>query len=177
MDKICRIGLTELTDSCLDSFDRYQEVHNCWRMIKGGWALTELPFIEDWKTPVKRQAVVRELRNTVTNGGAVFAYMEGGQILAFASVGSKFFGRMAKYLQLEQLHVSRELRGKGFGTALIKLCFEFAKDMGADKVYISGHSSQETQNFYKKIGCNHVQEINSELFYREPCDVHLEYVL
>ena len=46
-----------------------------------------------------------------------------------------------------------------------------------DKLYISAHSSKESQAAYKAIGCVHAEEINQKLAEEEPCDVQLEYVL
>ena len=57
-----------------------------------------------------------------------------------------------------------------------KACEE-AKRLGADKLYISAHSSKESQAAYKAIGCVHAEEINQKLAEEEPCDVQLEYVL
>ena len=121
--------------------------------------------------------MLRELRKTVKSGGAAFGYTEGDKILALASVGSTFFGVSSKYLQLELLLVTNELRGKGIGRLLLEKSADFARTLGAEKLYISGHSCVETQAFYKAMGCVHTVELNSELFYREPFDVHLEYAL
>ena len=57
-----------------------------------------------------------------------------------------------------------------------KACEE-AKRLGADKLYISAHSSKESQAAYKAIGCVHAKEINQKLAEEEPCDVQLEYIL
>lgn len=61
-------------------------------------------------------------------------------------------------------------------TLFYKACEE-AKKLGADKLYISAHSSRESQAAYKAIGCVHAEEINRKLAEEEPCDVQLEYVL
>lgn len=52
-----------------------------------------------------------------------------------------------------------------------------ARRLGADKLYISAHSSKESQVAYKAIGCVYAEEINQQLAEAEPCDVQLEYVL
>ena len=52
-----------------------------------------------------------------------------------------------------------------------------ARRLGADKLYISAHSSKENQAAYKALGCVHAKEINPKLAEEEPCDVQLEYVL
>ncbi|MCC5464644.1 hypothetical protein [Pelosinus baikalensis] len=41
--------------------------------------------------------------------------------------------------------------------------------MGARKIYISAHSSEESQAFYKVIGCVEAVEINKQLLDAEGC--------
>jgi len=42
--------------------------------------------------------------------------------------------------------------------------------MGAQSLYISAHSSQESQAFYKVMGCAESVEYNTKLVDEEPCD-------
>jgi hypothetical protein len=44
-------------------------------------------------------------------------------------------------------------------------------------MYISAHSSDETQTFYHAICCTDAEKIIPELFEAEPVDVHLKYDL
>jgi GNAT superfamily N-acetyltransferase len=76
-----------------------------------------------------------------------------------------------------QLHTSFEYRGKGIGKRLFDLCVLEAKSWGAKKLYISTHSADETQRFYRGIGCVDAVEINQKLADHEPFDCQLEYVL
>ena len=54
---------------------------------------------------------------------------------------------------------------------------EEARRLGADKLYISAHSSKESQAAYRALGCSFAEEINEELAAAEPFDVQLEYRL
>ena len=54
---------------------------------------------------------------------------------------------------------------------------EEARQLGADKLYISAHSSKESQAAYRALGCSFAEEINEELAAAEPFDVQLEYKL
>ena len=56
------------------------------------------------------------------------------------------------------------------------ICKE-AEKLGAKKLYISSQSSEETQAFYKSVGCVEAMEINQKLYDEEPFDCHLEYCL
>lgn len=42
---------------------------------------------------------------------------------------------------------------------------------------MSTHSSEETQAFYKAMGCMEAVEYNEKLVSEEPCDCQLEYCL
>ncbi len=57
------------------------------------------------------------------------------------------------------------------------LAAERAKAMGAEKLYISAHSSKESQAFYKAVGCVEAEEYNPASVEKEPCDCQLEYRL
>ena len=52
-----------------------------------------------------------------------------------------------------------------------------AREYGAKKLYISAHSSKESQAAYKALGCVHAEEIIPWIADEEPFDVQLEYVL
>ena len=54
---------------------------------------------------------------------------------------------------------------------------EEARLLGADKLYISAHSSKESQAAYRAFGCTPAEEINANLVAEEPFDVQLEYRL
>ncbi|HSP47281.1 MAG TPA: GNAT family N-acetyltransferase, partial [Clostridiaceae bacterium] len=58
-----------------------------------------------------------------------------------------------------------------------RICCEEARRMGAGKLYISSHSSEETQRFYESVGCVDAKEINPVLLAREPFDIQLEFDL
>lgn len=75
------------------------------------------------------------------------------------------------------MHVSNEYRHKGIGKKLFAFSVAAAKKLGAEKMYISTHSSQESQVFYRAMGCVHAEEIVPELVEAEPFDIQLEYVL
>ena len=49
--------------------------------------------------------------------------------------------------------------------------------LGAEKLYITAHSSEESQAFYKTVGCCETCELNQPLYEKEPFDCHLEYDL
>jgi len=63
-----------------------------------------------------------------------------------------------------------------FAIRLSLVCKE-ALRLGAEKLYISSHSSKESQAAYRALGCTPAEEINVSRVAEEPFDVQLEYRL
>lgn len=178
METICYKELKkhEINAALFESFNRYQEVKKCWRKENGEWVLKEIAFTEQWG-PDEYEYLVSCLQNTVKTGGTVFGAFHNNVLVGFASVENQFFGSQKEYLQLSSIHISYESRGIGIGKKLFSLACKKAKAMGTQKLYISAHSSEETQAFYKKMGCTEAAEYNAKLVDDEPCDCQLEYSL
>ncbi|MEH2941823.1 GNAT family N-acetyltransferase [Lachnospiraceae bacterium KK002] len=157
-------------------FDRYQEVKRCWRKETDGWKLKEVPFVEQWGES-EYEFLVKCLKNTADTGGFVIGCLEDGKLKGFASVEHERFGSGKQYVQLSCIHVSCESRGKGYGKKLFQYAALAGKRLGAAKLYISAHSSEETQAFYHAMGCVEAEEYNQKLYQAEPCDCQLEYGL
>ncbi len=167
---------SEIGESLFVNFNRYQDVKKCWRKENGKWILKEVVFTEQWGSDEYKK-LIECLKNTVKTGGALFAAFCGDILVGFASIESAFFGSQKEYLELSSIHTSYEYRGTGIGKKLFSLVCEKAKEMGAKKLYISAHSSQETQAFYETMGCVEALEYNDGLVAKEPCDCQLEYRL
>lgn len=167
-------GETDL--SLFDGFDRTQEVTKCLRKENGEWVIKDVPFVDNWSEEEYIEGV-EYLRGLIRAGGyAVGAFCD-GKLKGFASVENAFFGTHDRYMDLSNIHVSREMRGKGIGRTLFNMAKEWAKDRNADKLYISAHSSVESQAFYKAMGCVEAVEYNLTLAEKEPCDCQLECIL
>ncbi|MBN2725949.1 GNAT family N-acetyltransferase [Candidatus Mcinerneyibacteriota bacterium] len=166
----------ECLPGLLDSFDRFQKVTHCWRREKEGWAIREVPFIDDWDKEEKKEVIVL-FRTLLDRGGAVYGAFHQGSLIAFGALDAFLFGSRGQYLQLVLLHVSRPFRNQGIGKALFLQLTLKAKRLGAQKLYISTQSSRETQAFYRQVGCVDAEEIDAELAQAEPWDVQLEYDL
>ena len=175
---IKELTLADLHFDLLQSFNRFQEVKRCWRMENGKWVLKDVSFIEQWDDKIKEEIVVEDFTNCLQSGGFVWGvFNEHGHLIAFASLLSNFFGSKNQYIQLMQMHTSYEYRNKGIGKILFSLCVKKAKDIGAEKLYISAHSSEETQYFYTHIGCVDAEEISENIARHEPYSRQMEFVL
>jgi len=104
----------------------------------------------------------------------VLGAFDNRQLKGFASVEPALLGHHQEYLDLNNLHVSQDCRGKGIGKALFRLAQGWAKEHGAKKLYISAHSAVESQAFYRAMGCVDALEVQQAHAAREPFDCQLE---
>ncbi len=170
------LEIGNLSEALFDDFNRYQEVKKCWRNENGQWILKDIAFTENWGA-AEIQFLVKCLRSTIQTGGTVLGVFDHEKLIGFASLENVLRGSQRQYLQLTSIHISCEYRGYGLGKKLFCRICEKAKDKGAAKLYISAHSSEETQAFYRTMGCVDAEEIQEDIASHEPCDRQLEYKL
>ena len=108
---------------------------------------------------------------------ACYGAFDGGQIIGFAIVSHRIFGTASRYVQLVCFQISEEYRRQGIGRKLFSMACEETRRLGAEKLYISAHSSKESQAAYRALGCTPAEEVNEELAAAEPFDVQMEYRL
>ncbi|WP_295588018.1 YigZ family protein [uncultured Oscillibacter sp.] len=113
----------------------------------------------------------------IRQGGVVYGAFLAGQLKGFVSVEGPPMGSRGQYRDLTSLHVSEELRGRGIGRRLFTFAADWAKNQGAERLYLSSHSAVETQAFYQAMGCREAEEYNREHVEKEPFDCQLEYLL
>ena len=89
----------------------------------------------------------------------------------------KSVGSRKEYLDLPCIHVSSDARGQGIGKRLFLIAAEWAKTRGAGKLYISAHSSVESQAVYRAMGCLEAAEYDAMHAEKEPIDCQMEYDL
>ena len=168
IDMICR--------DLFSHFIRQQKVTQCWRKCGETWLVKDVVFTDDWDEGDYTNLIIC-LKNTVATGGVVFGVFANGVLKGFASVEPNSFGKHGEYMDLSSIHVSQEIRGNGIGKELFHLTKEWAKGNGAQKLYISSHSSVETQAFYRAMGCVEALEYDLKHSSAEPYDCQLECVL
>lgn len=171
-----KLDHTNFSFHSLDDFIRHQTVRACWRKVDGQWKLVPISFAENWSL-AKCREIAQDIAQHMEKDQTAFGAFDGEKLVGFITLSHNVFGNTAKYLELVCFQVSEPYRGKGIGKTLFQLACEEARCLGAEKLYISGHSSKESQAAYKALGCVHAKEINQKLAEEEPCDVQLEYVL
>lgn len=163
----------ELCRELFQDFIRHQVVTKCWRKENNEWLVKDAPFIDDW-TEAEHDILVSCLKHTLASGGFVYAAFYNDMLKGFVSVEAELFGGDQKYLDLTSIHVSEDMRNSGIGKTLFLAAKEWAKKKGAEKLYISAHSSVESQAFYKKMGCVEAEVYHKGHVEAEPYDCQLE---
>ena len=110
----------------------------------------------------------------MATGGQVWGAFLEGRLKGFASVEGPLIGSQKQYADLTSIHVSADARGHGLGRQLFQRAEETGRRLGAKALYISAHSSVESQAFYKAMGCVEATEYIPAHVEQEPCDCQLE---
>ena len=161
----------------LDAFIRRQVVTECWRCVDGEWRLLPISFIDDWDDDCPyEQTKTAELIDTVGRGTPVVGAFAWGRLIGFAMLGERL-GSRGQYIDLSSFHVSAPWRGRGIGRRIFAAACDAARSLGAEKLYISAHSSKESQAAYRALGCVNAVEIDAAHAMEEPCDVQMEFDL
>ena len=135
--KYAELNTENFNIASLDGFKRHQEVYECWR---------------------------KEKIITVTDcGGMACGAFCGEEVVGFALLPKGKFGSRNQYIDLAEFYVSAPYRGRGIGKKLFEQICGYAKNSGAEKIYISAHSAKESIAAYKSFGCVLAKEINEEL--------------
>lgn len=173
----CRpLHADELNRELFAGFDRRQEVTYCRRRVGVSWRMVYCPFVDDW-TEEQFRHQIHNLQTILRSGGVVFGAFVDDVLKGFAAVEGKPLGPNELYRDLACLHVSADCRGRGLGRMLFGLAAAWARQDGAQKLYISAHSAQETQAFYAAMGCVDTLWPSPEHVALEPFDCQLEYAL
>ncbi len=79
--------------------------------------------------------------------------------------------------QLAFLHVSKGYRRLGIAARLTEQASKVAKEMGAQRLYVSATESESAVGFYHSQGFELAEEVHPELYALEPEDIHMVKVL
>lgn len=107
-------------------------------------------------------------------GGWFYGAFDHTELIGVVVLESKWIGKRKDQLQLKFLHVSSSYRNRGLGTQLFELAKATARERKAKRLYISATPSENTVNFYLRLGCAVAGEPDPDLFELEPEDIHFE---
>ena len=171
-----RLNADNFTSHSLDDFVRHQTVTECWRKTDNDWKLVPNVYEENW-SHVQCRKIAEDMVHHINHDQTGFGAFDDGRIIGFATVSHHIFGAAARYVQLVCFQISEEYRRQGIGRKLFSMACEEARRLGVDKLYISAHSSKESQAAYRALGCMPAEEVNEGLAAAEPFDVQMEYRL
>lgn len=158
---------SNFTESSLDSFDRFQEVHNVYRLENGNLVLKQNPFTETWSPERKREKAAEILSDRYITFCAFDGDTVVGEIMLLPKLNEN-------RLIIDSLHVSRDYRRYGIGRRLIETAADYAKGLGADALYASCCSSEETIRFYRAMGFEPSEHPIPSCMEDEPYDIQME---
>lgn len=156
--------------------DASQYIDLAWRMTDGERALVPIRYM-DADYPEGFAAHLARVRGTMEGGGAVIGAFDAERLVGFAAVNRALFGVQYRYALLDQLFVTRPLRGMGIGGSLFLRAAGRAARWGAEKLYICAGSAEKTVAFYRAMGCVDALEVDSTLAASDPRDLQLEYTM
>jgi GNAT superfamily N-acetyltransferase len=107
------------------------------------------------------------------HGGIAFGAFEQDKLVGFGVLAHKFRGINKDRLQIDLMYVSRNYRRKGIGTRIIDELINEARKRGAKQLYISSTETNSAVSFYRSKGSRITEEIDEELFNKEPKDIHM----
>jgi predicted N-acetyltransferase YhbS len=155
--------------------DRREIVENIYYLRDGELVLKPEYFdIQGWP-PGEAELYTPMLLDCYDRGGTFWGAFEKDTLVGAAILESKFIGSQQDTLQLKFLRVSRDHRKQGIASTLFNLAAAKAQALGAKKLYISATPSENTINYYRRLGCVLAEEFDPELFALEPEDIHFEY--
>ncbi|MBP5362596.1 MAG: GNAT family N-acetyltransferase [Ruminococcus sp.] len=164
-----RIELLSNRNFCLESLDSYnrkQIVNKVYRRIDREYSLVECKYTEDWDLNKKR-SVAKQISS---DDYITYIALENDKVIGFIGLLRELNG---PYMILDMMQVSSEYRGQGVGRLLFEAGKVEARKAGAEALYISACSSEETIAFYRAMGSELTSNPIKELAEKEPYDLQM----
>ncbi|HEY6299890.1 MAG TPA: GNAT family N-acetyltransferase, partial [Candidatus Binatus sp.] len=156
------------------NIDRSEVIDNVYHLENGALVLKPQHFdVRGWP-PGEAEKYTPILLDSFDRGGWFHGLFDQAELVGVVVVDNRRIGKLKDRLQLEFLHVSSAYRNRGLGAQLFELAKVTARERGARRLYISATPSENTINFYSRLGCEIAREPDLELLELEPEDIHLE---
>ena len=156
------------------TIDRSERIDRIYHIENGTLVLRSEHYdISGWP-PGEAEQYTPILLDCFDRGGWFYGAFDHAELIGVVVLESKRIGKCRDQLQLKFLHVSSSYRKRGLGTQLFELAKATARERGAKRLYISATPSENTVNFYLRLGCAVTGEPDPELIELEPEDIHLE---
>lgn len=157
----------------IKEIDRSERIELIYRYKEG--------ILEEIKTghdcPNWSQDIIDEMMERfiyeLSNGGTAFGAYDKELLVGFGVLAHKFRGNDRDQLQVDLMYVSRSYRRKGIASSIMNELSKVALSRGANYLYISSTETESAVNFYKSYGSQITNEVDKELFEKEPEDIHM----
>ena len=150
----------------LDNYQRKQDVKKVYRKQNGEYILVDCVYTEDWDME-KRRSVAKDISS---DDYITYLAIEKDEVVGFIGLKKDL---AESYMILDLMQVSAAYRGQGIGRKLFAAGKEEARKAGAEALYISACSSEETIAFYKAMGAELTDSPIREISEEEPYDLQM----
>ena len=164
-----KIELLSTENFNLDSLDHYprkQDVKKVYRKLNGEYILVDCVYTEDWDLE-KRRSVAKDISS---DEYITYLAIEKDEVVGFIGLKKDL---VESYMILDMMQVSASYRGRGIGRKLFDEGKKEARKAGAEALYISACSSEETIAFYKAMGAELTDCPIKEIAESEPYDLQM----
>jgi len=155
------------------TIDRSEVIHNVYRLRQGVLVLEPAYCEASGWPPGEIEKVTPSLYACFHRGGGFYGAFDDLHLIGAAVIDGDFIGPHRDWIALQGLYVSRAYRRKGVGTSLFEHARSMARERGAKRLYISSTPTQNTVDFYLRLGCEIASEPDPTLLALEPEDIHL----
>ena len=138
MIRIELLSAENFKQDSLDNYPRKQDVKKVYRKLGGEYILEDCVYTEDWDME-KRRTVAK---NISSDDCVTYLAMENDEVVGFIGLKKEL---IESYMILDMMQVSAACRGQGIGRKLFDSGKEEARKAGAEALYISACSSEETK--------------------------------
>lgn len=154
------------------------EIHHRTYELRGGRLVRTPNYFEipGWRPDaVEKETPV--LLDCFDRGGTFLGVFDAEALIGLCVLESARVGRGSDQIQMAYLYVSRAYRGRGVGMQLFEAGVSFARESGANALYVSATPTENTVDFYLNRGCILASAPDPRLLALEPDDIHLVYLL
>ncbi|NEZ44983.1 GNAT family N-acetyltransferase [Paenibacillus alvei] len=165
--------MTEAQVEKLKEIDRSEHIDLIYEMHDG--KMTEIHANHEcpnWDIELLQEMEVRYVFE-LQNGGMAVGAFDGDTLVGFGVLAHQWRGEQRDQLQVDLMYVSRNYRRQGIGSRIMNELAEEARRRGAKHLYVSSTETRSAVSFYKSNGSQLTDEVDPELFQKEPKDIHM----
>lgn len=111
--------------------------------------LNEIWITEHFALEAADKALAENPSNVIANGGFIFSMTDGERVVGVCAL----FKETSERYQLARMAVALDLRGQGYGRALIEHAIQHAQSLGATSLFLLSNTVLEAAiSLYQKSG-------------------------